>query len=57
MTRAFAAATAFVHRDEGQDILEYALLASLIAIAGMLAVGSVGETLNDLWWMPIAGTF
>ena len=44
-------------REDGQDILEYALLCSLIALAAVAALGSVGETLTTLWWEPVSGAF
>jgi Flp pilus assembly pilin Flp len=40
--------------DSGQDLLEYALLASLIAIVAIGAVTRVGETLNTVFWQAIA---
>lgn len=40
--------------DSGQDLLEYALLASLIAIVAVGAVTRVGETLNTVFWQAIA---
>jgi Flp pilus assembly pilin Flp len=42
----------FRHSDEGQDLLEYALLVALIAIVAAGAVGLAGEaveqTFNDI---------
>jgi Flp pilus assembly pilin Flp len=43
-------------RDEGQDLLEYGLLATLIAVLAMAAVRMVGAQIN-LLWMPIANIF
>jgi Flp pilus assembly pilin Flp len=40
--------------DEGQDLLEYGLLASLIAIIALGAVGTVGTTIHTLFWQTIA---
>ena len=40
--------------DSGQDRLEYALLASLIAIVAIGAVRGVGETINTVFWQAIA---
>lgn len=40
--------------DSGQDLLEYALLASLIAIVAIGAVTRVGETINTVFWQAIA---
>jgi Flp pilus assembly pilin Flp len=37
----------------GQDLLEYALLASLIAIAAIGAVGLLGHQLNTVFWQAI----
>jgi len=41
--------------DEGQDLLEYGLLASLIAIVALAAVAAVGTTIMDVFWTAIAG--
>jgi Flp pilus assembly pilin Flp len=40
--------------DTGQDLVEYALLASLIAIVAIGAVTQVGNTLNTVFWGAIA---
>jgi Flp pilus assembly pilin Flp len=40
--------------DGGQDLLEYALLASLIVIVAVSAVTQVGNTLNTVFWQAIA---
>ena len=48
------AAFKLLRDDSGQDLLEYSLLAVLIAIVAMVAVRSVGTTMTDLWWGPIA---
>ena len=42
--------------DDGQDLLEYGLLASLIAIVAMTAVTSVGNTILSVFWSAIAAT-
>jgi Flp pilus assembly pilin Flp len=44
-------------RSEGQDLLEYALLCSLIALVAMGAVGFVGQTIYDVFWQSIAQNF
>ena len=56
MPRVIVALEQFVRNDRGQDLMEYALVAVLIAIAAVIAVKSVGDTLNTLWWGPIART-
>ena len=38
--------------EDGQDLIEYALLASLVVLACVLAVGSFGTVLNDAVWVP-----
>jgi Flp pilus assembly pilin Flp len=38
-----------VRDDRGQDLLEYGLLATLIALAALMAVGLVGTTTSTLW--------
>jgi Flp pilus assembly pilin Flp len=48
------AAFELLRDDSGQDLLEYSLLAVLIALVAMVAVRSVGTTMTDLWWGPIA---
>jgi Flp pilus assembly pilin Flp len=40
--------------ETGQDLLEYALLASLIAIVAFAAVDRVGNTINTVFWGAIA---
>jgi Flp pilus assembly pilin Flp len=43
--------------DEGQDLIEYGLLAMIIAIGAMVAVGTVGNVINTMWWQYIATSF
>lgn len=42
--------------EEGQDLLEYGLLAGLIAIVAIGAVTTVGNTIHTVFWQIIAGT-
>ena len=42
------------HDDDGQDLLEYGLLMSLIAIVAMTAVTSVGNAIMSVFWSAIA---
>jgi Flp pilus assembly pilin Flp len=46
----------FARRDEGQDLLEYGLLASLIATFVIGALTMVGDQINDVLWASIAAT-
>lgn len=39
--------------DDGQDLLEYGLLASLIALVALGAVGILGDQLNRVFWQGI----
>jgi Flp pilus assembly pilin Flp len=43
--------------DSGQDLLEYALLVSLIVIAAIGAVETVGVTVKTLFWDVIDAKF
>lgn len=38
-----------VHDDEGQDLIEYALLAAFISLACLVAMETVGGRINDLF--------
>jgi Flp pilus assembly pilin Flp len=42
-------AHALLRDDSGQDLTEYGLLASLIAIVVIAAVGDVGVLISGLW--------
>jgi Flp pilus assembly pilin Flp len=52
MTRLFFACADLIRREKGQDLIEYALLASLVAMAVMMSVGMFGNILNDAVWVP-----
>jgi Flp pilus assembly pilin Flp len=41
-------------QDEGQDLLEYALLVALMVMVAVGAVTSVGSTIKTLFWDVIA---
>jgi Flp pilus assembly pilin Flp len=42
-----------VHRDKGQDLLEYGLLAALIAVVAMAGISAVGDMLYNVFWRGI----
>ena len=44
----------FCRRDDGQDLVEYGMLAMLIALAAVVAVASVGDTILNVFWNAIA---
>jgi Flp pilus assembly pilin Flp len=43
--------------EDGQDLLEYGLLAALIAVIAIGAVSTVGRTINTVFWQVIATNF
>jgi len=43
--------------EDGQDLLEYGLLAALIAIVALGAVTTVGNTIYTVFWSAIANNF
>jgi Flp pilus assembly pilin Flp len=43
--------------EDGQDLLEYGLLAALIAVVALGAVSFVGKTIYDVFWQTIASSF
>jgi Flp pilus assembly pilin Flp len=49
MRNILACARAFLRDDSGEDLAEYGLLASLIAIFLMATVTDVGVQINDFW--------
>lgn len=57
MQRVLSAVTRLVRECDGQDLIEYGLLAALIAIVAMAAVSTLGNTISNLFWQPIAQNF
>jgi Flp pilus assembly pilin Flp len=57
MQRVLFAVTRLVRECDGQDLIEYGLLAALIAIVAMAAVSTLGNTISTLFWQPIAQNF
>jgi Flp pilus assembly pilin Flp len=43
--------------EEGQDLLEYGLLAALIALVALSAVATVGNTIYTVFWKTIESAF
>ena len=39
----------FVREEPGQDLLEYGMLAALIALVVLAAVSNSGTSINNLW--------
>jgi Flp pilus assembly pilin Flp len=46
-----------VTRDDGQDLLEYGLLAVLIAVVAIVGIETVGQTIYTAFWEVIARGF
>ena len=40
---------AFVRNEEGQDLIEYALLVALISLVAVLAIGTAGSAVNSIF--------
>jgi pilus assembly protein Flp/PilA len=57
MERVMAAVLRLARRDDGQDLVEYGLLAALIAIVVMTAVATVGTRINTVLWQTIVQNF
>jgi Flp pilus assembly pilin Flp len=55
--KCFGQAVVRRRRDDGQDLLEYALLMALISIFAMGAVTTLGNTINTIFWQSIASNF
>ncbi len=45
-----------IRGEDGQDLLEYGLLAALIALFAMGAVTAVGNTITGVFWSAIAAS-
>ena len=53
MKRVLVAIGRLARTTDGQDLLEYGLLAALIAIVAMAGISSVGQTIYTLFWRDI----
>jgi Flp pilus assembly pilin Flp len=47
----------FPKSEDGQDLLEYGLLAALIAVVAIGAVSVVGQTIYSVFWKSIQTNF
>jgi Flp pilus assembly pilin Flp len=47
----------FTEADEGQDLLEYGLLAALISVFAVGTVTLLGQQLDRVFWQTIATNF
>ena len=49
MDRLMLVVKSFVRGEEGQDLLEYALLVALIALVAIVAVAAAGSSVSDIF--------
>jgi pilus assembly protein Flp/PilA len=47
----------FSRSEDGQDLIEYGLLAALIAIVAIGAVSTLGQTIYTVFWKTIETNF
>lgn len=45
----------FAQEEEGQDLIEYALLAGFLSITSILTLLALGPKINDIWVFISAG--
>jgi Flp pilus assembly pilin Flp len=53
MTRVTQVIERLLVRENGQDLIEYGLLAALIAIVAMVSVSALGDTIYNIFWKQI----
>ena len=46
----------FVREEEGQDIIEYALLAGFISVSGYTILSSIGQSVNTIYTVVNSAT-
>lgn len=57
MHRVLPGVSRLVINDEGQDLLEYGLLAALIAVVAVAGVTTLGQTIQTVFWELIRNGF
>ena len=45
----------FVREEEGQDLIEYSLLAAIIAVGSIVAMGLVGDEIDTVFGDVVTG--
>jgi Flp pilus assembly pilin Flp len=53
MARLMTAIGRLLSHESGQDLMEYGLLAALIAVVAMVSVGALGNTIYIVFWDKI----
>lgn len=54
MSAVVALVNRLLAREDGQDLIEYSLLAVLIAVVAIVSVTAVGNTVNAVFWQTFA---
>jgi len=57
MQNVIAAVARLAHEEDGQDLLEYGLLAALIAVVAIVGVTTLGQQITAVFWNQIAQNF
>ena len=57
MQRLWMRVRRFVRGEQGQDLVEYGMLAALIAVVVMTAVTTLGTQIRVVLWQTIANNF
>jgi Flp pilus assembly pilin Flp len=57
MERAWTFVRQLVRADRGQDLIEYGMLAALIAVVAVTAVATLGTQVRDVLWHTIVNNF
>jgi Flp pilus assembly pilin Flp len=57
MARVVAAVERLIHHEDGQDLVEYGMLAALIVLVVIAALTPVANTITNVFWAPIAQNF
>ena len=53
MAHVLTAIERLVRQKDGQDLLEYGLLAALIAVFAMVGITALGDTIYNVFWRSI----
>lgn len=53
MTQLMTGIRHLLSHETGQDLIEYGLLAALIAIVAMVSVSALGDTIYNIFWKQI----
>jgi pilus assembly protein Flp/PilA len=57
MQRAWSILRRFIRGDHGQDLVEYGMLAALIAVVAVTAITTLGTQIRSVLWDTIASNF